>query len=175
MPATPLADAQVLRVPLAPGSRTPNHPRWPLLLYRGAVRGIDADAVESLLNANGWRGSWRNGIYPYDHFHSNASETLAIVEGRVTVRFGGPEGEVHELEAGDVAVLPPGTGHQRLSGEDFLVIGAYPEGQTKRDLLPVAELDETALAAARERIAAVARPTSDPVWGGEGVLPEAWE
>jgi hypothetical protein len=52
----------------------PNHPRWPLILYRGAVRlpiMFDPAAVfEDLFESNGWGDSWRNGIYDYVHYHS---------------------------------------------------------------------------------------------------------
>jgi hypothetical protein len=47
----------------------PNHPRWPLIIYRGAVdldEGHDPAAViEDLFEANGWGDTWRNGIYDY--------------------------------------------------------------------------------------------------------------
>lgn len=51
---------------------TPNHPRFPLLLHRGAfdASGRDAAAAaESLFRRNGWTGLWRNGVYPFHHFH----------------------------------------------------------------------------------------------------------
>ena len=44
----------------------PNHPRWPLIVYRRAVdlgEGYDPAAViEDLFEANGWGDSWRDGI-----------------------------------------------------------------------------------------------------------------
>lgn len=109
----------------------PNHPEWPLVIYRGAVRlpePLDPAAVfEVLFKHNGWQGSWRNGIYDYVHYHSGTHEVLGVARGSGTVRFGGGRGRTLTLKAGDVAILPAGTGHQGLlTGKDFLVVGAYP-------------------------------------------------
>src|SRR6476659_10183386 len=105
----------------------PNHPRWPLIIYRGAValgHGHDPAAmIEDLFEANGWGDTWRNSIYDYVHYHSRIHEVLGIARGKGRVRFGGNKGRIVTLKAGDVAVLPAGTGHQSLSAdENFLVI-----------------------------------------------------
>src|SRR3954454_6037782 len=149
-----------------PGDTIPNHPRFPVLIYRGA--GVaDAAAARALYAEHGWGGTWVDGVFDFHHFHSNAHEALAVVAGRATLELGGPQGEAFAVSAGDVLVLPAGTGHRRAAAAGgFTVVGAYPAGQEDYDLLRGEAPAE--VAAARERIAALPAPPDDPV-GGPGV------
>jgi uncharacterized protein YjlB len=112
----------------------PNNPNLPFVLYRSPVRLSDkfdpAAVFDKLFERNGWGDSWRNGIYDYAHYahyHSRIHEVLGVVRGHARVRFGGAKGRALKLKAGDVMILPAGTGHELLSGsKDLLVIGAYP-------------------------------------------------
>jgi uncharacterized protein YjlB len=152
----------------------PNHPKWPMIVYRGAVdlpSIFDPAAVfEELFQSNGWGDSWRNGIYDYVHYHSRIHEVLGVARGRGKVQFGGNRGRIIDLKAGDVAILPAGTGHQGLStSADFLVVGAYPPSG-KYDVCRSGEDHERAL----RTIPKVGRPRKDPVFGGRGPLLKAW-
>lgn len=152
----------------------PNNPRLPMLIYGKCfdASGDGAATFEALLDKNGWPPQWRNGIYDFHHYHSTAHETLGIARGRVTVILGGPKGREFELSAGDVLVLPAGTGHKRIaSSGDLLVVGAYPPGQENYDLI---REDAAQFAASVKRIAKVALPVSDPVRGLEGALMRMW-
>jgi uncharacterized protein YjlB len=107
------------------------------------------------------------GVFDFHHFHSTSHEALAVVGGRATIELGGPQGEAFEVAAGDVLVLPAGSGHRRATERNgFTVVGAYPPGQEDYDLLRGD--DPAEVEAARERIAALDPPPQDPV-GGDGV------
>jgi uncharacterized protein YjlB len=150
------------------GEQIPNHASFAVLIYRD-VPGVSAgaDACCDLFAANGWGGSWVDGVLDFHHFHSTSHEVLGVVSGEATLELGGPQGDAFEVRAGDVIVLPAGTGHRRASSRaGFTVVGAYPEGQEDYDLLR--GTDPAEVVAARERIAALGAPPSDPV-GGDGV------
>ena len=72
----------------------PNHPRWPLIIYRGAVdldeRHDPAAVIEDLFEANGWGDTWRDGIYDYVHYHSRIHEVLGIARGTSGLKLSWP-------------------------------------------------------------------------------------
>jgi uncharacterized protein YjlB len=146
-----------------------------LVLYRGAVSlpvKLDPAAImEDLFDWNGWGDSWRNGIYDYVHYHSRIHEVLGIAKGSAKVRFGGNKGKTFQLKAGDVAILPAGTGHHCLgTSSDFLVVGAYPPSGTYDECTKSEEH-----ARALKTIPKVGRPRKDPVYGSKGPLLRAWK
>ena len=154
---------------------TPNNPHLPVILYRSPVKfeqGCDPAALfEVLFAAHGWKSSWRDGIYDFNHFHTGSHEVLGIARGQARVRLGGRAGRVVDLKAGDVLVLPAGTGHQRLSkSKDLLVVGAYPSGGAYDEPGP-GEVDHQKAVA---RIAKVRLPAADPVYGAAGPLKTLW-
>jgi uncharacterized protein YjlB len=156
--------------------RIPNNPTLPFVLYPAAVRldgAADPAAIfEQLFETNGWGSGWRNGIYDYVHYHSSIHEVLGIARGRARVQFGGAKGEEIEVGAGDVAILPAGTGHQCLmASADFLVVGAYPPAGTYDECRGSAEEH----ARAKASIARTPLPQKDPVYGVNGPLTRLWQ
>ncbi len=151
----------------------PNNPKLPVLIYRAAIAAADcetaAKAFEDMFARDGWPPQWRDGIYDYHHYHSTAHEALGVAAGSATLTIGGPGGRDIRVEAGDALVLPTGTGHRSIgASDDFLVVGAYPEGQDW-DICREAPSDE-----ARRRMRALPVPAKDPVAGDDGPLRENW-
>ncbi|AZB65816.1 cupin domain-containing protein [Cereibacter sphaeroides] len=133
-----------------------SHPTLPVILHRGLLP-PDPDEAEAQVARHGWRALWRDGVFDYDHFHSNAFEALGVLSGWARLRLGGPEGQPVDVTPGDLLILPPGTGHARMeASEDFLLFGAYPAGQEEWDICRAPADPVTA-----ERIAAVPRPATD--------------
>ena len=154
----------------------PNNPTLPMLVYSAAVdtsaSSDPAALFEQLFAQNGWTGgAWRNGIYPFPHYHSTAHEVLGIACGHADVRFGGQTGTVLTVTAGDIALLPAGCGHQNLGASpDLLVVGAYPPGPDW-DLCR-GESGERPQSTAN--IASVPLPETDPVGGAAGPVVQHW-
>ena len=153
----------------------PNHPRWPLIRYPGAVRmakSFDPAAIfEALFEQNGWSESWRNGVYDYLHYHSGIHEVMGVARGSAVVQFGGRHGRKLRLKAGDVIILPAGTGHQCFAASaDFLVVGAYP-ATGKYDVCRTSPKEH---ARAVKTVPKVPAPRRDPVYGRDGALPKLW-
>jgi uncharacterized protein YjlB len=145
--------------------------RLPLLVYRDAVP-ADAAAIERVFEANRWPPAWRDGVHPFHHFHSTAHEVLGVARGEASVLFGGPNGTVLTVRAGDVVVVPAGVAHcNQHQSSDLLIVGAYPDNAPNPDLQrgKPAEHD-----AAMRRIMTVPLPPSDPVAGAEGALSRLW-
>lgn len=153
----------------------PNNARLPFVVYRSAFDLIGTPdpetVIETVFRGNGWGDMWRNGVYPYVHYHSMIHEGMGIARGRARVRFGGNRGLEVELAQGDVALLPAGTGHQCLwHSSDIMVIGAYPKSG-RYDLCRGSKSEH---AKALQTIPRVPLPDADPVFGKDGPLMRLW-
>jgi uncharacterized protein YjlB len=159
----------------ADDGETPNNPTLPVVLHRRAASVLSASdpaaVFENLFAAHGWTGSWRNGIYPYLHFHTGVHEVLGVARGRAVAEFGGAKGRLLTVDAGDVAILPAGTGHRCVeASDDLLVVGAYAQGGRFDQVRP----GDADRALALASIAATPLPASDPAYGRDGPLVTLW-
>ena len=147
---------------------------FPAILYKKAFDNNSeiADNIEEKFIGNNWKNSWRNGVYDYHHYHSTAHEVLGVYSGSAEIQLGGEKGKKFSVSAGDVMVLPAGTGHKKISAsDDFGVIGAYPDGM-EYDICTGKEGERPE---ADNNIAKAPFPDCDPVQGKNGGILEFWK
>ncbi len=149
--------------------------KYPLLHYQkvfSQTGSAGADWLEQHFAKNNWTNSWRNGVYPFHHYHSTSHEVLGIYSGSALLHLGGEKGQKVKVEAGDIIVIPAGVGHKNLgSSNDFGVVGAYPDGRSW-DVMRGQPGDRPK---ADERIAALPVPDFDPFLGKKDGLIKLWK
>jgi uncharacterized protein YjlB len=149
----------------------------PVLIYKEAVRlpkqkNKASDIIQAVFLKNGWRNTWRNGIYDFHHYHSTTHECMAISKGNAWIILGGPQGKKVKLTQGDVIILPAGMGHKCLSADkDFLCVGAYPQGKD----YDINHGTAAELLKNLSRIKNLSIPAKDPVFGKHGFLKTYWK
>jgi uncharacterized protein YjlB len=168
----------------------------PLIVYRGVmdVGGDEPEAaVERHFDANGWGDGFRGDTFPFHHYHSIAHEVVGCARGAARLQFGGPEGPVIDVRAGDAVLIPAGVVHCRLDDTPgYVNVGAYPPGQqpdlcvlTGEDAAVSDARDDTEglelkvvgaaeLPAIRATIAGVPLPATDPLAGARGPVTTLW-
>lgn len=169
-----MKEQKIIPHQLEENGQIPNNAKLSFLVYQQIFESNDnlKNRFEEAFQQNSWGGTWVNGIFNYHHYHSTAHEVLGVLSGTATVAFGGPDNLEVDVQAGDMVVLPAGTGHCLLSAsDDFKVIGAYPKGQENYDICT--EKDD--IKKKKENIRQVALPAADPVSGKNGPLMEHWK
>lgn len=167
--------AEIVVLQLNENGNFPNNSRLPVLVYKNVFdlgNSDRAEIIENIFLENNWGGTWRNGIYDFQHYHSTAHEALGVYGGWAEVQLGGDGSEIMRIEKGDLVVLPAGTAHKRInSGDGFAVVGAYPDRQSWD--MNYGKTDE--VNTAKQNIAKVELPSTDPVYGKNGKMFEYWK
>jgi uncharacterized protein YjlB len=177
----PPSSAHVQTFRLESSDRFPNGASGlPVVLYRpfappafDAAGALDPAAVEALVAAHGFAPGWRFPMYDFAHFHSTTHELLVPFRGRATLELGDAGAGATQLDvrAGDVLLLPAGTAHRAARTADaFCMVGSYPAGAARWDMC------RGGGSGAEARIRALGKGgvAEDPVYGGRGVVGEAW-
>lgn len=147
--------------------------KYPLLLYKNVFETRNEEGaawLEEKFRSNHWSNSWRDGVFDYHHYHSITHEVLGVYSGKALLHLGGEQGEKIEVQAGDVLVIPAGVGHKNLGGENFKVVGAYPNGSD----YDIKKGKPGERPQADKNIASLAIPEQDPLLGKESGLPVIW-
>jgi uncharacterized protein YjlB len=151
--------------------------KLPVLIYQDvlilpAQKNRSSVIIQKIFARNGWSNSWSNGIYDFHHYHSITHECMAIAQGNATIILGGVNGKKIKLKQGDAIILPAGVGHKCLrASENFLCVGAYPQGRDYDINIGTAQEYSRAL----NNIKKLSIPKKDPFFGSQGFLKTFWK
>jgi uncharacterized protein YjlB len=151
----------------------PNN-KLPVIVYQKVIDTEDAsDWLENTFKKNNWLNNWRDIVLPYDHFHSNTHEVLGLGRGKVSLKIGGVNGKIFDLNIGDVLIIPAGVGHHSVSAHtNYQFVGGYPNGNDWDLKTGLEEHERTTILKA---ISNLAIPDKDPIFGQEGLLFAKWK
>ncbi|TRM57606.1 hypothetical protein BD626DRAFT_514433 [Schizophyllum amplum] len=132
---------------------------------------LDPSDIEQLVSKNGFEPSWRYGMFPFDHYHSNVHELLIPYKGTATLMLGTTT--TLSVQPGDALLLPASMAHRCVeSSSDYSMVGSYPRGASQWDTCRGGEQG------AEERIRSLGKTgvEVDPVYGQKGETPvgDAW-
>jgi uncharacterized protein YjlB len=148
--------------------------KFPVLIYHNAFEDRNeagAAWLEDTFGDNNWKNGWRDGVFPYHHYHSTTHEAMGVYSGKASLQLGGGDGQKVEVQAGDVVVLPAGVGHKKLdSSSDFAVAAAYPNGRNY-DINTGKDGERPQV---DRNIEAVPMPDADPLLGENAGLRKTW-
>ncbi len=176
----------------------PNNNVLPLILYRSVAQFGNAEeperTFENIFWGNKWGSSFRDGTFPFHHYHSAAHEVVGVARGKAVLQFGGPDGPVVDVKAGDAALIPAGVVHCRLDDEPgYSIVGAYPPDQfpdccvlsdedkivasVHPDIsdLEVKVITGNQLHEIKTSISQTALPAIDPIQGENGYVTKVWD
>lgn len=164
---------EVEHIYLQKNAKYPGSP-YPVLLYRSVFKlsgFFTCIKIRRHLKRNGWSNFWKDGIFVYNHYHSNTHELLALVKGGTRLQLGGDQGVTVPVKAGDAILVPAGVAHKNLDNEYAVTcIGAYPGG-ADFDIC-YGHADERPLTDVN--VSNVLIPVRDPVFGKVGELHYYW-
>jgi uncharacterized protein YjlB len=150
----------------------PNN-KLPVLIYKNALKYIAAQDFEFCFTQNGWTNNWQDIILPTDHFHSNTHEVLGLKSGQARLKLGGKNGEIINVETGDVIILPAGVGHYSVDNSlEYQFVGGYPNGADWDLKFSLKNEDVNSIL---EEISHIPIPEKDPIWGSDGPLLKFWK
>ena len=95
------------------------------------------------------------------------------IAGKVSLKIGGVNGKIFDLNIGDVLIIPAGVGHHSVSAHtNYQFVGGYPNGNDWDLKTGLEEHERTTILKA---ISNLAIPDKDPIFGQEGLLFEKWK
>src|SRR5690349_2824429 len=89
----------------------PNNKPLPVLHYKGILHPgflIGGWQIRKLFEKNNWTNSWRDGLYDFNHYHSNTHEVIGVCKGKTTVLLGGEKGKKLPLSKAMYWLFLPG-------------------------------------------------------------------